>query len=246
MKTIKLWEDPPLAKGTAEADIPALIAYPVVGAKSAVVVCPGGGYEFLSMDNEGDQICRWFNERGISAFILKYRVSPYKYPAPMLDGQRGMRMVRALSAEYGYDTDKIGIMGFSAGGHLASTVSTHFDFGNPGANDEIERVSCRPDFTILCYAVVSLLEYNYTGPSGKMPGDVSIDVIQSLCNNHQVTKETPPAYLHHTADDSAVNVQQSIGYFTALNRIGIDAELHIYPHGSHGIALAKENPELCH
>jgi acetyl esterase/lipase len=246
MKIIKLWDNPPLANGTEDADTPTLTIYPVNGAKTAVMVCPGGGYEFLSMDNEGDQICKWFNERGITAFILKYRVAPYKFPVPMLDGQRGLRTIRHLAIEYGYDTDKIGVMGFSAGGHLSSTLSTHFDYGNLEATDNIERMSCRPDFTILCYAVISLLDYDYAGPSRKMPGDMPIKEVESLCNDRMVTANTPPAYLHHTADDTSVSYKHSIGYFTALNKMGVDAELHIYPHGAHGIALAKDNPELCH
>src|SRR6185295_4494487 len=165
----------PGAQGTEDVDKPTLAAYVVPagrGTGTAVIVCPGGGYQGLSMDKEGDQIAKWLNSLGVTSFVLKYRLGPkYHHPVELGDAQRAIRTVRAKAAEYRLLPDRIGIMGFSAGGHLAATAGTHFDAGNAGAPDAIDRLSSRPDFLVLCYPVVSLLNYVHQGSKRNLLGD---------------------------------------------------------------------------
>ncbi len=240
----------PGAVGTTDADQPNLTLYPAPEAsatKTGIIVCPGGGYGFLAKDHEGDQIARWLNSIGISAFVLQYRIAPrYHYPAPLQDAQRAIRFVRAHAAEYRISPDRIGIWGFSAGGHLASTTGTHFDAGDPNAADAIDRMSCRPDFMILAYPVISFTTpYTHRGSLRNLLGD-SPDpkLVESLSNETQVTARTPPTFLFATDEDTGVPPENSVLFYLALRKAGVPAEMHIYERGPHGVGLAATDAVL--
>lgn len=211
----------------------------------AVIICPGGGYRILAYDWEGTDVARWLNSKGIAAFVLKYRlpesesnIIPYK--SPLLDAQRAMRLVRFNAEKWNLDPGKIGIMGFSAGGHLASTLSTHFDAGDPDSSDPVEQQSCRPDFSILMYPVISFSdEFTHQGSREALLGkDPDPDLVRNFSNELQVTTDTPPAILIHSADDQGVPVQNSLTYYKSLQENQISSELHVYPYGGHGYSLA--------
>jgi acetyl esterase/lipase len=249
-KSVLLWPDgAPGARGTTAADKPALEVFlpdkPGVG--SAVIVLPGGGYEDLMLDYEGRDEARWLNERGVAAFVLHYRLAPrYRYPAPIQDGERAVSFVRAHASEYGVQADRIGIWGFSAGGHLASAVATHFSPGQPDAADPVDRVSNRPDFAIMAYGVLSL-EPEITHPGtrrnllGPNPDPALVD---QFTNAKQVTRDTPPCFLFHTGTDMTVPVLNSVNFYLALLRAGVPAELHVFERGHHGVGLAQNDPQL--
>lgn len=240
----------PGAVGTEEVDKPTLTYWVVEGARSsgtAVVVCPGGGYRGLAMDHEGKQIAEWLNKQGISAFVLKYRLGPrYHHPAMLHDAQRAIRMVRAEAAKLGVAADRIGIWGFSAGGHLASTASTHFDDGNAGAADAVERVSSRPDFAVLAYPVISFTtDYVHKGSRTNLLGEnPDPQLVRNLSNELQVTARTPPTFLFHTNEDTGVPAENSVLYYLALRKAGVPAEMHIYEPGKHGVGLAPQHAVL--
>jgi acetyl esterase/lipase len=247
---IPLWKDgAPGTPATKPADEPVMFLYrPSAGAANgtAIVVCPGGGYGFLAMDHEGKQIAEWFNSMGVTAFVLQYRHngSGHRHPVPMMDGQRAIRTVRARATEWGIDPGKIGVIGFSAGGHLASTLGTHFDSGRADAADPIERAGSRPDFMILCYPVISMTApFTHAGSRenllGKHPGP---DLARLMSNELQVTSDTPPTFLWTTNEDTLVPCENSIAFFEALRKVGVPAELHIYERGSHGKGLAPDVP----
>jgi len=245
-----LWPDgAPHAQGSADEDKPSLTPYLLpadAASASAVVICPGGGYQNLAMDKEGYQIARWFNSLGIQAFVLQYRLGPrYRHPVELEDAQRAMRTVRAKAAEYRVSPDRIGIMGFSAGGHLASTAGTHFDVGNPAAADPIDRVSSRPDFLVLCYPVVSMGPFTHSGSLHNLLGDnPDPKLVEYLSNELQVTPQTPPTFLFHTTDDGAVPVENSFMFYAALHKAGVPAEMHLYEHGPHGVGLSATDQAL--
>ncbi len=209
----------------------------------AVIICPGGGYWILAYDWEGSDIAKFWNSKGVAAIVLKYRlptsesqIEPHK--SPLMDAQRAMRMVRFHAADWNINPERIGIMGFSAGGHLASTLSTHFDAGNPNSEDLIEQMSCRPDFSLLIYPVISFTgEYQHSGSRKALVGE-DMELAEYYSNELQVTEDTPPAILIHSGDDKGVTVKNSILYYEALIRNGIPAELHVYPYGGHGYSLA--------
>ena len=246
---IPLWKGGAPGAPTKPQDEPVLFLYrpaASMATKAAVVVCPGGGYGHLAMEKEGSKIAEWLNSFGVAAFVLRYRHAGtgHMHPTPMLDGQRAIRTVRARASEWGVDPKKIGVMGFSAGGHLASTLGTHFDTGNVKASDPIDRVGSRPDFMILCYPVISLVaDYTHTGSRdnllGKKPDP---KLVRSLSNEFQVTSETPPTFLLHTDEDHYVPTENSIAFYLALRHAGVPAELHIYRNGGHGVGLAKGVP----
>ena len=249
-KTILLWPNgAPGAKGDADVDKPDLTLY-VASEKKAptgIIVCPGGGYVHLAMSYEGTDVAKWLNTMGISAFVLKYRLGPkYHHPAELDDAQRAIRYVRAHAAEFGIDPHHIGIWGFSAGGHLASTAGTHFDNGTPNSADPIDRESSRPDFMILAYPVITFEEpYAHRGSRDALLGpNPDPALVELLSNEEHVTKDTPPTFLFHTSDDPVVPVQNSIYFYLALRRAGVPAEMHIYEHGRHGVGLAQDIPEL--
>jgi acetyl esterase/lipase len=244
-----LWPDAaPGAKGTAPEDIPTISLYRPPSGKangSAILVCPGGGYSHLA-DHEGHTIALWLNEIGITAAVLKYRLGPrYKHPAPMLDASRAMRTLRAHARDWGLDQHRIGIWGFSAGGHLAATIATHFDDGDPNANDPIERASSRPDLAVLAYPVISMAEGTHAGSRHSLLGDnPSADLVALLSNERHVTALTPPTFLFHTADDNAVPVEQSLLFADALRKAKVPYELHVFEKGRHGVGLAQSDPAL--
>lgn len=247
---MRLWPgQAPGALGTAEEDVPTLTYYPVNGrgAGTAVVVAPGGGYGHLAMNHEGRQVANFFNSLGVAAFVLQYRLGPkYHHPVELGDAQRALRLVRAKAAEYNVRPDRIGIMGFSAGGHLASTAGTHFDAGNPSAPDPIDRVSSRPDFLILGYPVImSAAPYAHQGSFRNLLGAAPDPaLLENLSNERQVTKDTPPTFLFHTNADTTVPAENSVMFYLALRKAGVPAEMHIFEPGNHGVGLAMDNPVL--
>ena len=246
-----LWpEGAPGALGKEDKDIPTLTPYlpdPAKATGAAIVICPGGGYGGLA-PHEGVQYARFLNEYGIAGFVLKYRLgsSGYRHPAMLQDAGRAVRLVRAQAGEWKVDPKRIGIMGSSAGGHLASTLLTHFDAGKADATDPIERQSSRPDLGILCYAVISLGEFGHRGSMHNLLGpDPSPELVRLLSNELQVTKETPPCFIWHTYEDNAVPVENSLQFAEALRKAGVPYDLHIYQKGQHGIGLGTSdwNPE---
>jgi len=245
-----LWPDgAPGALGEEKKDKPTLTIYLPEKEKAtgaAVVICPGGGYGHLAVGHEGHDIAKWLNSFGVAGFILEYRHrgKGYGHPAPIQDAQRAVRTVRVRAKEFRVDPARIGILGFSAGGHLASTAITHFDKGNPEAKDPIDQVSCRPDFGVLCYAVIAFNEpYTHYGSQRNLLGkDADEKLIKSLSNEKQVTPETPPTFLWHTNADTGVPPENSIYFYLAMRRAKVPAELHVYEHGRHGLGLAASVP----
>jgi acetyl esterase/lipase len=240
----------PGAKGDQPEDKPSLTVYLPSGVKShgvGVVVCPGGGYGRLAMGHEGQDVAAWLNSIGVSAFVLKYRLAPrYQHPAPSQDALRAVRLVRTRAAEWGLDPGRVGILGFSAGGHLASTVGTHFDRGDPNAEDPLDRASSRPDFMVLGYPVISFTEpFTHVGSRNNLLGkDPDPALVKSLSNETQVTSETPPTFMMHTNGDTGVPPENSVAFYLALRKTGVPAELHIYERGRHGLGLAPSDPAL--
>ena len=250
VETLPLWPDTsPKTARALDGDYASLsIFLPAANLQTAaVLVCPGGGYGFIANDHEGLQVARWLNGLGIAAFVLRYRHAPYhRHPAPLQDARRALRMVRAGAAIHGIDPARIGVMGFSAGGHLAASLSTHFDGGDPAAADPIERIGCRPDFTILAYPVITTYPpHGHLGSRNNLLGeDADPALIESMANERQVTAETPPAFLFHTDNDEGVPPENSVLYYLALKQAGVSAELHIYANGPHGVGLCPDNPVL--
>ena len=244
-----LWPDgAPGARGSEEGDKPTLTIYlppRSTATGAAVVICPGGGYGHLAMDHEGHQIARWLNSFGVAGFIVKYRHrnsgAGYGHPAPLQDAQRAIRMVRSRAKEWKVDPARIGILGFSAGGHLASTAGTHFDKGNAGAKDPVDRVSCRPDFMVLIYPVISLTEpFTHGGSTRNLLGkNPDKELLDNLSNEKQVTPQTPPTFLVHTYEDRGVPAENSIYFYLALRKAKVPAEMHLYLKGRHGFGLGK-------
>jgi acetyl esterase/lipase len=247
--TIPLWQgQAPGALGDEDRDKPTLTMYmprsvPATGI-TAIVVCPGGGYGALAMNHEGREVANYLNALGLAAFVLKYRLGPrYHHPIELGDAQRALRTVRARAAEWHLAPDRIGIMGFSAGGHLASTLSTHFDSGKADAGDPIDRVSCRPDFAVLGYPVISMTApWTHQGSKRNLLGDnPSPELAQSLSGELQVTAQTPPTFIFHTNGDTGVPAENSIYYFLALRKASVQAEMHIFQRGPHGVGLGMDD-----
>jgi acetyl esterase/lipase len=240
----------PGAVGAEAVDKPKITVYraaPDKATGAGVVLCPGGGYGVVAADHEGKQVAEWLNGFGVSAFVLQYRLGPrYHHPAPLQDAQRAIRLVRSRARDFGIDATRVGILGFSAGGHLSSTAGTHFDAGRAGDADPIERESSRPDFMVLAYPVISLgTPYTHKGSLENLLGkDPDPKLVESLSNELQVTKDTPPTFLFHTADDPGVPVENSVVFFEALRKAGVPAEMHIYAKGPHGVGLAPKDPAL--
>ncbi|HEV2391579.1 MAG TPA: alpha/beta hydrolase [Verrucomicrobiae bacterium] len=253
-ESFPLWPNgAPGALGKEEKDIPTLTPYlpePAKANGAAIVICPGGGYGMLA-SHEGVDYARFLNEQGIAGFVLKYRLGSagYRHPAMLEDAARALRTVRARAREWNLDPHRIGIMGSSAGGHLASTLLTHFDYGKPDATDPIERQSSRPDLGILCYAVITMGQYTHQGTKHNLLGDnPSPELVRFLSNETQVTKETPPCFIWHTWEDPVVPVENALLFAEALRRAGVPFDLHIYQKGGHGMGLgtAKWNPAARH
>ena len=242
-----LWpEGAPGALGKTDKDTPTLTAYrpePAQVTGGAIVICPGGGYGGLA-NYEGEHYARFLNEQGIAGFVLKYRLgsSGYRHPVMLQDAARAVRTVRARAGEWKLDPKRVGIMGSSAGGHLASTLLTHFDAGKPDADDPIERQSSRPDLGILCYPVITLGEFTHQGSKNNLLGKEPMpDLVRELSNELQVTKETPSCFVWHTYEDKAVPVENSLQFAAALRKAGVPFDLHIYQKGPHGLGLGSHD-----
>lgn len=242
-----LWSgDAPGALGQAAKDIPTMTVFlpsPEKATGAAMVIFPGGGYAGLA-DHEGSQYARWFNELGLAGLVVKYRLGSagYRHPAMLQDAARAVRTARARAEEWKLDPQRIGVIGSSAGGHLASTLMTHWDRGNPTAADAIERQSSRPDLVILCYPVVSMSQpFTHRGSRANLLGDhPSPELQRELSAELRVSTNTPPCFIWSTADDRTVPVENSLTLALALSKVGVPFDLHIYAHGPHGIGLGNK------
>jgi acetyl esterase/lipase len=248
---IPLWPaGAPGALGTDDSDIPALTVYlprTVAANTPAVIVCPGGGYRALASNHEGRQVASYLNSLGVAAFVLRYRLGPrYHHPIELGDAQRAIRLVRSHQADWRIDPSRVGIMGFSAGGHLAMTASTRFDAGNAGAPDVVDRPSSRPDFAVLGYPVISMTEeWTHKGSRTSLLGDnFDPELAKSLSGERAVTRDTPPTFLFQTNEDASVPAENAVSYYLALRKAGIPAELHVFEKGPHGVGLANDDPAL--
>lgn len=248
-ETILLWPDgAPGALGSRSNDVPTLTRFlpePDRATGAALVICPGGGYHHLA-DHEGAAYARFFNDHGVAAFVLKYRLgsSGYQHPVMLRDASRALRLVRSRADEWKVDAHRVGIVGSSAGGHLASTLMTHFDGGDPVAADPIERFSSRPDLGILCYPVISMGPLGHSGSRSLLLGsDPKPELIELLSNEKQVSTNTPPCFIWHTVEDKSVKVENSLEFAAALRRAEVPFELHLYERGGHGLGLGNRNGE---
>jgi len=243
---IRLWEgDAPGALGNAEHDIPTITPFlPPAGTAcgTAIVICPGGGYGGLAQ-HEGPAYAEYLTGKGIACFVLKYRLGSkdYRHPVMMGDVQRAIRFVRANAAKWGVDPSRIGVMGSSAGGHLATTAVTHFDAGSVDAADPIDRVTCRPDFGVICYGVISLEDgVTHAGSKKNLLGpEPDPTLVELLSNDKQVTKQTPPCFVWTTGEDKTVLPENSFRFVQALRKNGIVFDFHVYEKGPHGIGLSQ-------
>lgn len=238
----------PNAVGKEPQDIPTLTPFLVKQdtPTASVIVFPGGGYSHLSDIKEGSDVARWLNSLGISAFVLKYRLGMrYHQPNQLLDAARAVRTVRANAKQWNIDPKRIGILGFSAGGHLASTLGTHFDSGKPDAADEVDRASSRPDLMVLIYPVITMGEFTHKGSKTNLLGDnAPAELIKLYSNELHVTNETPPTFLVHAVTDPAVPVENSLMFADALRKAGVPFEIHLYERGPHGFGMAPNDPIL--
>ena len=219
-----------------------LTPYPVAAARGAVIVCPGGGYARLA-PHESEPVARWLNGLGIAAFVLAYRVAPHRYPAPLRDGQRAVQLVRHRAAAWGLDPARVGMLGFSAGGHLAASVGTCPDAADPASADPVARRSSRPDLLVLCYPVISFGGQRHLGSTDNLLGlEATAEQRADVSLELRVAADTPPTFLWHTAADQSVPVEHGLLFASALGRHGVPFALHVYPHGRHGLGLAEGDP----
>jgi acetyl esterase/lipase len=247
-KIVRLWpEAAPGALGTNDWDVPTLTLYfadATIATGATMLICPGGGYGHLA-EHEGKDYALWLNEHGVHGFVLKYRLGAhgYRHPRMLQDVARAVRLTRARATEWGIDPHRVGIMGSSAGGHLAATLLTHFDGGMPSAADPVERESCRPDLGVLCYAVITMEGKTHPDSRKNLLGDnPSPELVESLSNERHVTPQTPPCFIWHTYEDTTVPIENSLMFAEALRAAGVPFDLHIYQHGQHGIGLAGGHP----
>ena len=248
LSPVPLWPDgAPGALGDTTNDIPTLTPYLPDGTNAtgaAMVICPGGGYAHLAA-HEGNDYALWLNQHGVAGFVLKYRLGSngYRHPAMLQDAARAVRLVRARAADWKIDPHRVGIMGSSAGGHVASTLLTHFDPGNPEAKDAVERQSSRPDLGILCYAVISMGEYTHRGSKANLLGtNPPPELVRLLSNELQVTSNTPPCFIWCTYEDRTVPMENSLIFAQALRKNHVPFDLHVYQKGKHGLGLADKSP----
>jgi acetyl esterase/lipase len=250
-RTLLLWDGKaPGALGDADSDRPTITMYAPSekhAPGAAVIVFPGGSYTWLATNHEGRQVANWLNALGITAFVVKYRLGPrYHHPIELGDAQRAIRMVRARAQEFGVLPDKIGVMGFSAGGHLASTTETRFDAGNPQAADPIERASSRPDFAVLAYPVITMTA-KYAHPvsrSNLLGENPNPQEARELSSELNVTPQTPPTFLFSSSTDIVVPPENSVAFYLALHEAGVPAELHIFEKAPHGVGLDLADPAV--
>ena len=247
LASVRLWtHQAPGALGTEERDIPTLTPFLVRSnaPAPAIVVLPGGGYGGLAQ-HEGLDYALWLNQQGLNAFVVKYRLGShgYRHPVMLQDAARAVRLVRARAADWGVDPARVGIIGSSAGGHLASTLLTQFDPGNPEATDPIDRLSSRPDLGILCYPVISMGEFTHGGSKNNLLGSTpDPKLVELLSNELQVKKTTPPCFVWHTWEDKAVKVENALMFASSLQKAGVPFDLHIYQQGRHGIGINDKPP----
>lgn len=239
----------PNALGNADADHPSLTVYQPATTKKTVagiLVCPGGGYGALSMKHEGSDVAEWLNNNGVAAFVLKYRIHPYQHPAPLQDAQQAMRIIRSHAREWKVNQRRLGVLGFSAGGHLASSLATHYDRGDRHTADSLLRQSCRPDFAVLIYPVITMEPgVTHGGSRLNLLGTNPDPALEALMSNEkQVTKDTPPTFLVHSRVDPAVPVANSIRFHDALVKAGVPTEMQLFDVGGHGFGLAPNDPVL--
>ncbi|MEI7024375.1 alpha/beta hydrolase [Paenibacillus sp. y28] len=247
MTTIPLWEQTVPGFDTAlSEEVPRLDLY-LLDKKEphpAVIVFPGGGYQRRAQ-HEGEPVAQWLNSIGLSAFVLHYRVAPYQHPYPLMDAQRAVKLVRYRAAEWKLDPSRIGVLGFSAGGHLASTVGTHLDPAEGSLEDAIAAQSSRPDALILCYPVISFIEHRHEGSVQRLLGDApAARLLEKLSTDRQVGPETPPTFLWHTANDASVPVENSMLFAAALSRHRIPFDLHVFREGRHGLGIPADRPDI--
>jgi acetyl esterase/lipase len=253
IQTIRLWPgDAPEAKGTTCYDIPTLtILNPPPGANngSAVIVLPGGGYAGLAADLEGREVADWFAARGFRAFVLSYRLSSHGYllPVPLIDARRAVQLVRARARDYQIDPNRIVMIGFSAGGHLAALAATQPVAGKPEADDPFDRVSSRPDYLVLGYGWLGAISSDTSHSTYCKEFDL-MNRCEALRKAYTpdlfVTKDTPPTFMYHTFDDEAVPVEQALRFYDALVKAGVTSEIHIFAKGAHGSGLGNGDPAL--
>lgn len=234
---IPLWKDNvPYFEKSYNQEVPALFPYIVENSKACVIVIPGGAYQYIAGDHEGMSIVKALNKNNISAFLLRYRCAPYCHPVMQCDINRAVRVCRYYAKEFGYDGNKIGVLGFSAGGHLASIALTHFDYGKTDS-DEIDKVSCRPDMGILCYAVINIGgKFTHRGTTANILGENGDPSLCDFLSSEKAVKnDTPPCFIWHTAADDAVPCENALMFAAALSEKKIPFELHIFPEGRHGL-----------
>ncbi len=230
-------------RNVSEADMYVYLPKKEINTGAAIVICPGGGYMIEAMDHEGYDLAEWLAEQGVSGIVLKYRLPYGHHEIPLEDVQRALRIVRQKAAEWGINPAKVGIAGSSAGGHLASTAGTHFDFGKPDSADPIEKFSCRPDFMLLLYPVITFNEeFGHMGSRNNLigPGN-KWELVQRYSNELQVTAQTPPTFLILADDDTTVPPRNSIEFYLSLKKYKIPAEMHIFRNGGHGFGMNKKN-----
>ena len=238
---IPYWNDEFIEADETAPRKPTITAYPA-SSNGAVIIFPGGGYA-MRAEHEGAGYAEWFQSIGITSFVVDYRVAPYKHPAPMCDAQRAVRLVRSMSDKYGFDNNKIAVMGSSAGGHLAACLSVHYMDKFYESTDDIDSADCRPNAAILCYPVIDMFEYRHDGSRQNIIGERAFGEDKEYMSLYKhVTRETPQTFIWHTAEDSTVPVENSLLYAGALSAAHIPFELHIYPFGHHGLGLASEVP----
>jgi len=250
-QTFPLWEHgAPGALGSGDQDTPTVTVYPALDGTrtgTAILIAPGGSYRMLALNHEGRQFANFFNGMNVTAFVLKYRLGPrYHHPIELGDVQRAIRWVRAHSEQYGFGPDRVGLLGFSAGGHLASTAATHFDLGKSNATDPIDRLSCRPDFLILAYPVITMLppDAHEESVSNLLGKNASTELRKQLSNQLNVTPQTPPTFLLSTSEDTVVAPENTVEFYLALRKAGVPAEMHVFEKGPHGVGLDLEDPVL--
>lgn len=242
-KTIPYWNEEYIEEGNVSPRIPTITAYPA-SSKGAVIIFPGGGYA-MRAEHEGKGYAQWFQSIGITSFVVEYRVAPYKHPAEISDAMRAVKYVRHYADKYGIDKDKIAVMGSSAGGHLAGSVSVHYDKKMYDDTDEIDEESCKPNAAILCYPVIDMFEYRHDGSRQNLIGARAFHADKEFMSLYKhVTKDTPQTFIWHTSSDQTVPVENSLMYADALSKVQVPFELHIYPIGHHGLGVAKELPHV--
>lgn len=248
-QSVLLWDKVPEVDGIFPKEIPVLDCYQAQGQhqlRGSVIIYPGGGYGHRAA-HEGITIANWLNYLGINAYVAHYRIAPHKHPAPLMDAQRAVRMVRKINADEKQENQKIGIIGFSAGGHLAGCVATMHNQKHYDAVDALDELSCRPDAAILCYPVASFGKYTHEGSKINLLGDkANTSLAEQMSPEKSVDAQTPPCFLWHTAADQGVPSQNSLVFATALADHGVPFELHVYPEGPHGLGtINREYQEVC-